>query len=289
MGDQSQNQVQGGTNQCPKGTHWMPPTNGRAGYCMSGNTHPSLSVNVGGLDNGNTVLSCGGRPPANCNSLPSCEYCYAYGSTNQMDGYSNNPGGQCVPAGSCGNDWNHQVQSGNSGNSNNPANNSGRNTMSTIPTDCECSCYEGLYSDPSMMPWTALVLDNDESQWNSSTGFPQCCGVEEQGYPFCFAPCCGHGGGTGGGDIIPKELHKMKDINAGMATRSASNPKMIRPPVPPGPVPGPPPNDMVMGNEGGGCGPGSCGKCDSPNYCRPEFGYYGSCVCYGGQSNQGRY
>tara|TARA_R100000152_G_C6766177_1_gene191103 strand:- start:107 stop:1579 length:1473 start_codon:yes stop_codon:yes gene_type:complete len=31
----------GKKNVCPPGTHWMPPTNGKPGYCMKGDTHPN--------------------------------------------------------------------------------------------------------------------------------------------------------------------------------------------------------------------------------------------------------
>ena len=46
-----------GGNTCPPGQHWMPPTNGRPGYCMQGDTHPGGykrggRMQSGGITNG---------------------------------------------------------------------------------------------------------------------------------------------------------------------------------------------------------------------------------------------
>ena len=66
--------------------------------------------------------------------------------------------------------------------------------------DCECSCYEAMYPNPSDMPWYPV----QNSYWGMTHDIDWCCGIEEQGDPFCFRACCGSGGGGGGTGRIDK-------------------------------------------------------------------------------------
>jgi len=42
----------GSRNNCGPGMHWMPPSNGRAGYCMQGSTHPNGGYSRGVMRQG---------------------------------------------------------------------------------------------------------------------------------------------------------------------------------------------------------------------------------------------
>tara|TARA_B100000131_G_scaffold107990_1_gene104822 strand:- start:4650 stop:5609 length:960 start_codon:yes stop_codon:yes gene_type:complete len=121
MGDQSGYQVQSGGSALGCGPNDCGPCDppnfcrragGYLGACICyGGQDPSddmsvMSAGDQGNLGGNVPLSCGGRPFNDCNSLPSCEYCWTAGSNPTSPG-------ECVPAGTCNSNMNeYQTQSG---------------------------------------------------------------------------------------------------------------------------------------------------------------------------------
>ena len=75
-----------GNENCPPGTHWMPPANGQPGYCMEGDTHPvNENTDMTGYKRGGRV-----RKPIRRQMG---------GNTNQCPPGQISQGGNCVPAG----------------------------------------------------------------------------------------------------------------------------------------------------------------------------------------------
>lgn len=92
----------GSRNNCGPGMHWMPPSNGRAGYCMQGSTHPNGGYARGGrmgMNGGNRVTSHPNMqcPPMQCyqqnkDGTWGCGWCYTY--TPPRDGGNYRRGGR---------------------------------------------------------------------------------------------------------------------------------------------------------------------------------------------------